>query len=310
MLARPSHTVLTRAVLQNMFTLSSASKTLRQAMLHVRTLLPSFAVAVVAISIPASTHAAVTKFDAFGYMQYTQSANNTAPAGSPADYFIARLFYAAGDVTAANATSGNQPAFNYTPEPGNFALFQTVFIPPSTLAGYQAPGTSITAQVTAGNFAGTTGSHTFGPTLYSAQVPYLTGNSYNQLQGLNAAQSETLTFNGFSAVAGSNESDEFLTLSKTDGTVVFSAGFLSNTTTSKVIPANTLAAGTTYTLDIDYSSRVNSTITAFGGSSFFTASYDTRTQIGFTTAVPEPASLAFVSAALALLLRRSGKRKF
>jgi PEP-CTERM motif len=142
-------------------------------------------------------------------------------------------------------------------------------------------------------------------------VPFLTGNSYNSLQGLNASLADTITFNGFSPVAGANESGIFITITKiSDNSVALSTDELTNSTTSLNIPANTLAAGTTYNLEVDYSSRLDST--SIGGVPF-TAGYDVRTEISFTTAapaaVPEPASLALMAIGVASAVLVARRRR-
>jgi hypothetical protein len=268
-----------------------------------------------ALALPApEARAGLTQFDSFGNMQYNQTANNTVPTGTPLNFFASRLFYnTAGDITAASGTSGSLPTFSYTNQPGQgYALFQTGFISSAQLAAYQAPMTNLTFAITGGNLSGENGnSPAYSQPLYTSAVPYLTGNSYNSLQGLNAAQADTITFNGFSAVAGANESDIFVTITNTsNNSVVYSTG-LTNTTTSLDIPANKLAAGTTYNLEIDYSSRLNGTGSFNGTDTPFTAGYDVRTEIRFATAVPEPASLALtaIGVASALLVARRRRAK-
>jgi hypothetical protein len=270
-----------------------------------------------ALPVP-EARADLTNFDSFGNMEYTQTANNTVPTGPPLDFFASRLFYStAGDITAANGTSGTQPSFSYTNQAGQgYALFQTGFISAAQLAAYQQPSENLTFSITGGNLVGLSGiSPNYGSPLYTSAVPYLTGNSYHSLQGLNASQSDSITFNGFSAVAGSNESDIFITITNTSNNSVAYSTELTNTTTSLTLLANTLAASTTYNLEVDYSSRLNGTGSFNGTNTPFTAGYDVRTEIGFTTAapsvVPEPASLALtaIGVASALLVARRRRAK-
>ncbi len=254
------------------------------------------ALAVVALSgVPA--RADLTGFDSYGNLQYSQTTNNTQPMGTPLAFYASRLFYdTAGDITSGTGTSGGN-ALIYTPQAGNFALAQTDYITPDQLNSYLTPNSNLAFNITGGNLAGLSGSSpAYGPTLFPSAVPYLTGDSYNQLQGLNVAQDATITFNGYTPVAGANESDIFITITNaTTGAVAFSAIFTDPSTMSAFLAANTLDAGTTYNLEVDYSSRLNSTGTFDGNDTPFTAGYDVRTEISFTTAVPEPSSLILTS---------------
>ena len=275
-------------------------------MKRIRLTLPALLIAILAVSAAPSAQAGITNFDAFGNQLYNQtsSAQPVTPFGA---FFASRIMYnTAGDVTAANGMSASQ-FFTYANQPGNFALAQTTLITPAQLATYLTPGSAFSANVTAGNLAGQSVSRTLAALSPSA-VPFLTGTSYAQLQGLNASQADTITFNGFTPVNGANESDVFLTISRvSDGAVAYTAGFLLSTTTSVFVSAGTLAANTAYNLELDYSSRINTSNAGFNGATF-TQGFDQRTEVAFTTApVPEPSSLALTAigaVALGLALRR------
>lgn len=277
-------------------------------------ILSALAPAIVAISGTAAL-ADLTNFDSFGNQEYFQTANNTAPSGAPMDFYASRLFYdTTGDVTSATGTSANSSQFSYTPQSGNYALAQTGFLTPSQLNDYLASGGSLNFNVTGGNLASESGSSpTYGSPLFPTAVPYLTGNSYNMLQGLDSTQSVTLTINGFNAVAGANESDVFITITNsTTNAVAYSTEFINQPgTTSFSIDPNTLAAGTMYNLEVDYSSRLNGTGTFNGNDLPFTAGYDNRTEIGFFTvgSVPEPSSLALTALGVASALLAARRRR-
>ncbi len=251
-----------------------------------------------------SARADLTNFDAFGNMEYTQTANNTAPSGTPSDFFGSRLFYnTPGDITSATGNSGAVTGLTYVPQAGsNFAIAQTGYITPAQLDTYLIPGTQLQFNVTGGNLANMSGdSPNYGSPLFTSAVPYVTGNSYNLLQGLNAAQGALVTINGFTAVTGANESDIFIVITNTStNAVAYSTSFFdSPSTTSFSVAPGQLDAGTSYNLEVDYSSRLN-TMGYFGGVGGvpFTFGYDVRTEIGFTTAaaaVPEPASIVLIA---------------
>jgi hypothetical protein len=117
-------------------------------------ILSALALATVALS-GEPARAGLTNFDSFGNMQYTQTANNTQPTGTPLFFYASRLFYTnPGDVTAAVGQSGSQPQFNYTPQAGNFALFETPFITQNLLNSYLMMGTPFGFTITGGNLTG------------------------------------------------------------------------------------------------------------------------------------------------------------
>jgi hypothetical protein len=127
--------------------------------------------------------------------------------------------------------------------------------------------------------------------LFTSNVPYLT--NFSQLQGMNPAAPLTVTFPATSAVPGSNGSAIFFGIFGTAA----GSGALADSATSFVIPANTLLPNTTYTFELDYSNRLNTTSTGGFSGATGIAGYDVRTDGTFTTgpAVPEPASLLLLA---------------
>jgi hypothetical protein len=283
-----------------------------------RRLLTALLLAACALALPAApARAGITGLDGFGNILYNQT--SAAPPTTPSFFFGSRIDYSnATDITSASGNAGPN-AQTYAFQPGTNFIFiaQTPFITQAQLNTYNGPGTPLTVN-TSGGLGNQTATVVFGPTLYSSAIPALTSSSYNLLQGLNASTAATLNFNSFTVPSGATSAFTFVTITNVStGAVAFSQSFLSNTTTSVSLAANTLAANTSYNLEIDFSNRAASTITN-GSSGFvgqtFTAGYDVRTEIAFTTAspitVPEPASLALIgiglaSAALTVRGRRS-----
>jgi len=153
---------------------------------------------------------------------------------------------------------------------------------------------------------------------YAGAAPFLTGTDYSSLQGLNSTQAFTAHFNSFtSALSGPNNSAFvfFTVYDYTLGTFVFNAGFQPSTTTSVLLPANTLAAGHQFAYEIDFSNRLGVVAdgTEFGGFIGFesrtTGLFETTAR---TVAAPEPSTAALVGFALlgvAGLSRRAKSRK-
>ncbi len=138
---------------------------------------------------------------------------------------------------------------------------------------------------------------------YPAAAPYLTGTNYSDLKKMDANSAFTFQFSTFapgSPPAGSS-SFIFLTIyDQTTNSYVYEQNFLSASTTSLVLPANTLVNGDTYESQLIYSNyTTQSTLnTAFAGE----IGYDVRSDVIFTpTAVPEPATLVLLAPACAVL---------
>ena len=101
-------------------------------------------------------------------------------------------------------------------------------------------------------------------------------------------------WNSFLANAAANENDIFFTITDTStNATVFSEGFLPGSTTSTLVPANTLTADTSYQIGLDFSSRINT----LGNGPETVQRYDDLTLLNFqtapaaVTATPEPAGL-------------------
>lgn len=115
---------------------------------------------------------------------------------------------------------------------------------------------------------------------YTADIPALDAATFAALPGMNASQPFTFNFNSFTPNPNATNAETFLTVFGTS----FNTG-LSLSATSAVMPANTLAPGTSYTYELDFTDRIvgnsNGVPTLIG--------FDVRTDGTFTTAsTPEP----------------------
>ena len=244
-------------------------------------------------------------YDLFEVQSYSQASNNAAPT-TPVGYNgFAVINASAGDLTGGNVTSTSPLSpMALTGSNGNYSFGIGV----STLAALQADfpdNAAYTFHVTGGTFNGqTAGLTTPAADAYSAAVPYLTGNSFNSLQGLNSTLTDSVTFDSYSTPAGVNTPLTFFQITRvSDNATVFSTSG-SNTLTSVLLPANTLTPGTQYDLDVVFSSRLVIDNAGFGSATSFVA-FDRRTDVLFTTesaavASPEPSTI--LSAAIGTLL--------
>jgi PEP-CTERM motif len=144
-----------------------------------------------------------------------------------------------------------------------------------------------------------------------ALTPFLTGTDYSDLQGLNAANAFTFHLSPFGSDLGTFPLIFLTVFDFNLGMFVFNAVFLPPTTTSIVMAGGTLAAGHTFSFEVDYSNRFSQMTdnTVFPGF----IGYDARTTGTFSTAplavVPEPGSLAMVSLGCVLGVLVARKRR-
>ena len=118
-----------------------------------------------------------------------------------------------------------------------------------------------------------------------------------------------VSFNAFTANPNVSKGYTYFTIfNPITIAAVFSSGDLPASTTSLVIPANTLQPNTSYGLEFDFSDRLSGTDSVNDVPTL--QGFDVRTDIDFTTAVPEPLSAAALGAVTCIcLLRRQTSRE-
>jgi hypothetical protein len=147
--------------------------------------------------------------------------------------------------------------------------------------------------------------------LYVNNNPVLTAATYNGLQALNASQAFTLSFNAMSPNAGTNQSFVSVSiLNQALTTTYFTSGELAPSTTSLLIPANTLLPDTSYVVQVTFDNRLNGT-DVFSTGLPTSQVFESRTDVSFTTdsPVPEPAGTALLGLCFTgfLLWRRKAR---
>ncbi len=239
-----------------------------------------------------SAGADISFLDSYRNLTYAQTANNSSTFNG--------AFYSA-DLNATNPNFYTSVTMTY-PGPGS-----PLNIPQVSPTDYHYQ-TGLYATEALMNTAFPTGTYTFnavnGTTTdtanyqytaddYPHSTPYLAGTDYSSLQGMNANQAFTFHFSPF--VTGSTASFSYIFFTiydETTGTTVVNDGFLTPTTTSVTVAANTLTPGHLYEYEVDYSNR--DIVSGTGATFAPELGFDSRTHGLFTTAVavPEPSSLA------------------
>jgi len=261
--------------------------------------------ALAVLGAPAMQAAGIQYVDIFKNSVYTQT-SGTAPTA--ASFYFANI-----ELTSQNPGDFTSVSVSY-PGPGSpvsLPMTQSAFFSygPSfpTAAAMNAAVPFGTYSYTATNsstMASASATLNYTADAFTSAIPALSAASFNALNGLNPNTALTIGFNSFTPNAAANESYTFFSIFNSTGTA-FTDGFLAPGTTSLFLPAGTLAAGTTYTYELDFSDRVNGTdatgIDTLVGS-------DVRTDGTFTTAivVPEPGTASIVGL---LLLALAGLRK-
>lgn len=251
-------------------------------------------VSALAVTTPAFAVDDISGF-LFNNTSYSQT-SNSAPT-MPVGYFfsLGATFGTAGDYNSATATYPGTGSPQTLP-----ALGTTEFNYNSTGYGsstaLQAAYPFGTYTITATGSAGTSTSNIpYAANLFANAIPYLT--NFSSLNGLNSGQSFTVDYDSFTPNSGASQGFTFFTVyNATSGNVVYSDEFQNPSSTSAVIPANTLTSGTAYDYEIDFSDRLNGYDAL--NSTYTEQGFDLRTDGSFTTAittaVPEPSTWALL----------------
>jgi hypothetical protein len=148
-------------------------------------------------------------------------------------------------------------------------------LPPGDMFGYLVEGGSLGSQLALLPLPSTN--------LFASDVPYVTGNTFSELNALNTGAPYTVNWNAFNPAPESNNSPIFFTIYRvSDGQSIIST-VVSHSETSYVIPAGALTPSTQYLATLIFSSRVD-TIDAGFLSADSSVLFDVQVQLQFTTA--------------------------
>jgi PEP-CTERM motif len=241
--------------------------------------------------------AQVTDFTIFRSGEYEQTGATT----------VGSLYYYFASTADTNPASGYTGASLVTPTDvfgmsgpdanGNFSYSSPQF-PSSTVLNDNYPAGTYTLEATNPS---TTFSVdlTYDGTDNYAPPPTLTPASYDGLAGLNPSAGYTFSFGAFTPPEGTL-GIIFITLTNlTTNTVVYSNATEDLTTTSFYVPGSDLAPGDSYVEELVFSTRDEVTDPPCTGPTgqcpaLGEIGWDSRTEVFFTTSVPEPSTWAMV----------------
>jgi hypothetical protein len=242
-----------------------------------------------------------------------QQTSSSAPSAANGFFWDARLFLNnPGDFDSVTLT------YPGAGSPTTLALTNPTTFDKSSSFGTQAAmdaafpfGTYTFTAMKSGTGATSTLSTSYSQDAYPLSIPSLTTTSWNALQGLRPSQAQSISFAPFTPSGSADESFVFFSIFDSGNNRVFGQDFLAASTTSVLLPANTLNFQSTYTFDLIYSDRI-------------VPGLNPRHDLGFdyltlgtfrTSAVPEPGAVAVMVvgvstlsvATVCLRARRSGR---
>jgi hypothetical protein len=244
---------------------------------------------ILVVTMPATSNAAISYYrlgKGVGYQQ-TSSAQPTTPMTFSAGVDL--LTPTPEDLTSARVYSTTTMPPNPVPEfvlseyaPGGWAYSQgfpsvaemDVVFPPGDTLGFLIEGGGLGSQLALLSVPASN--------LFSPNVPFLTGDTYERLGSFDATSAFTFTWNGYTPAAGITDAPIFFSIFRVSDGQFMDGTTVSNSVTSYVMPANTLAPDTQYRATLIYSSRKVAFDAGFMEADA-TALYDVVTDVLFTT---------------------------
>jgi len=269
------------------------------------------AVSVVGCFLSSSVASAqVQSYEVTKTLYYAQDSVNAAPSVTTAARFTTRLNASSGDdfdsVTFLPPLAAFPIPLQDTLNDGGWKYPPQFFASKQDMDDAFLNGPTTQFQTSGGNFGSQSGDVTLDNDYYPSPG-YLTGTSLTDLQGYDPAVEITLEMSGFSFPALSDRARIDINVFDENFDSVFDSPSLNPSTFELVIPANTFQPQSEYVLEIAHWASDRTEDTGFGNGVPSFASYETRTQVSFTTGgvvVPEPATLSLLVGASAMLLRR------
>lgn len=206
----------------------------------------------------------------------THTQLNNAVVDSKSFSFLSQLAGNSSDFASVTTTYGGSLSplpYNVSSFPGStISVASTNFYNYNTQSELDAAfpnGSTYTFEISGGTLGTQTATLNSPAASLLPSIPFLSGNTWSQLQGLDPTNPFTLTWDGFSAPPASSSRIELLILPNGAPPVINQS--FSPSTTSYTIPANTLSKDTNYSFTLAYTADVSPN-TGFGGAtgySFF-----------------------------------------
>jgi len=192
---------------------------------------------------------------------FEQTANNVQPTTPSEFFFEAEIFTTAlGDFAAVNVGGATASPVALT----NDALLWDLSDEYGTKAALDLAypnGNSYTLDTSGGTLGTLSEPITFGTENYPTVVPFFTGSTYNDLQGVNSDAAINLTWNLPSSGGAQVNFVGLIVEDASHNGVYFEE--LTVSSTSTIIPAATLLPNTDYTVYLEWSSDLDDTTTSF-----------------------------------------------
>jgi PEP-CTERM motif. len=273
--------------------------------------LSCFGVSALLLSI--SAHAGLSEVDITHSYEYQQTATATTLYGT---FFAARAYQdAQGDFDTAslNYPGVNSPQLlsaiaDDPPKPDYFG-YGAPYQSADSLASEYGFGTYTFNVSNSSTLVAQSATIDYTQNAYTADIPALDDASFAALQGMDAAQSLTLNFGGFTPNAVADEAYlYFIVTDAATNTAVFSDFANLPSTTSEFLPGATLLAGHDYVYELIYDDRIDQVDAQNATPAQLL--FDVRTFGNFSTAapVPEPASWPLFAAGVGLVAARLRQR--
>jgi hypothetical protein len=231
--------------------------------------------------------AAITSFDLSQFAEYAQTSNAQPDSGSFL-FFPSIQYTDLSDLSSAAVFYNNDEDLILlgNPLPSGDEFFKSKILYFSSQSELEAAfpnGTVYDYFIFGGTLGSQTGILQTPPVSLLPNVPFLTGTTYSQLQGLDPGQPFTFNFNEavFNSEFDNFPNIRFRIFPEIEGSAVFDID-LDPTATSTLLPANTLVPNTGYSFNLQFVQSLFALDAGFDGASSFQGFFST-TEGSFTT---------------------------
>jgi len=221
-------------------------------------------------------YADVSSYDISKTEGSIQTQNNVQPATPDGYFFDSQIVVSPGDFASVNLGGATANPIAYFDDGSFWGIVE--FFPSKTLLDNAYPNTPYTIDTVGGTLGTFNENISFGSDNFPTIVPYLTGNTYDNLQGVDVAQNISLTWND----ASTSGATSIVITIEDDSYNVVHFEELSTSSTSTIIPSGTLSENTDYTLYLEFEAKQADSRDSFLTGTGFTAFYS-QTIVDFST---------------------------